>query len=159
VSNLSAISPLIANEQGKDRKSGTAGSRGTLCLIRKRLHAVLRVRFKQFYNVDDLRLLKNSRPFGFRSKYASLYDRVYARREEYNLASPGPFAGGKLRGMVTAGSRGHSEIDVCKTSAARIDEQWADMGRGPGRLTKALLVDLRYDGLDLWSASSSLCWL
>ncbi len=37
-------------------------------------------------------------------------------------------------------------------------EQWADIGRGPGRLTKALQVDLRHDGLDLCSASSSL-WL
>jgi DNA-3-methyladenine glycosylase len=36
--------------------------------------------------------------------------------------------------------------------------QWADIGRGPGRLTKALQVDLSYDGLDLCSASSSL-WL
>ncbi len=34
----------------------------------------------------------------------------------------------------------------------------ADIGRGPGRLTKALRVDLRHDGLDLCSASSSL-WL
>ncbi len=34
----------------------------------------------------------------------------------------------------------------------------ADAGRGPGRLTKALKVDLRHDGLDLCSASSSL-WL
>jgi DNA-3-methyladenine glycosylase len=37
-------------------------------------------------------------------------------------------------------------------------KQWADIGRGPGRLTKALQVDLRDDGLDLCSAGSSL-WL
>jgi DNA-3-methyladenine glycosylase len=37
-------------------------------------------------------------------------------------------------------------------------KQWADIGRGPGRLTKALKVDLRQDGVDLCSASSSL-WL
>ena len=37
-------------------------------------------------------------------------------------------------------------------------KQWADIGRGPGRLTKALKVDLREDGVDLCSASSSL-WL
>ena len=37
-------------------------------------------------------------------------------------------------------------------------KQLADIGRGPGRLTKALKVDLRDDGLDLCSASSSL-WL
>ena len=37
-------------------------------------------------------------------------------------------------------------------------KQWVDIGRGPGRLTKALRVDLRQDGLDLCSASSSL-WL
>jgi DNA-3-methyladenine glycosylase len=37
-------------------------------------------------------------------------------------------------------------------------KQWADLGRGPGRLTKALKVDLSFDGLDLCSASSSL-WL
>ncbi len=34
----------------------------------------------------------------------------------------------------------------------------AEAGRGPGRLTKALKVDLRHDGLDLCCASSSL-WL
>ena len=33
-----------------------------------------------------------------------------------------------------------------------------DIGRGPGRLTKALKVDLMHDGMDLCSASSSL-WL
>lgn len=37
-------------------------------------------------------------------------------------------------------------------------EQWAASGRGPGRLTKAMQVDLRDDGLDLCSASSPL-WL
>jgi DNA-3-methyladenine glycosylase len=37
-------------------------------------------------------------------------------------------------------------------------KQWADIGRGPGRLTKAMQVDLRHDGLDLCSPSSSL-WL
>ena len=37
-------------------------------------------------------------------------------------------------------------------------KQWADLGRGPGRLTEALKVDLRQDGADLCSASSSL-WL
>ncbi len=36
--------------------------------------------------------------------------------------------------------------------------QWDDIGRGPGRLTKALKVDLSQDGVDLCSASSSL-WL
>jgi DNA-3-methyladenine glycosylase len=34
----------------------------------------------------------------------------------------------------------------------------ADTGRGPGRLTKAMKVDLRHDGLDLCSPSSPL-WL
>jgi DNA-3-methyladenine glycosylase len=37
-------------------------------------------------------------------------------------------------------------------------KQQLDIGRGPGRLTKALKVDLRQDGADLCSASSSL-WL
>ena len=37
-------------------------------------------------------------------------------------------------------------------------KQWADIGRGPGRLTKALQVDLRQNGFDLCSPSSSL-WL
>ncbi|MGA3134319.1 MAG: DNA-3-methyladenine glycosylase [Terracidiphilus sp.] len=37
-------------------------------------------------------------------------------------------------------------------------KQWADIGRGPGRLTKALKVDLKDDGLDLCSADSPL-WL
>ncbi len=37
-------------------------------------------------------------------------------------------------------------------------KQWLDIGRGPGRLTKALKVDLGDDGLDLCSPESSL-WL
>lgn len=37
-------------------------------------------------------------------------------------------------------------------------KQSLDIGRGPGRLTKALKVDLRDDGLDLCSPDSSL-WL
>jgi len=37
-------------------------------------------------------------------------------------------------------------------------KQSADLGRGPGRLTKALKVDLRQNGADLCSANSSL-WL
>jgi DNA-3-methyladenine glycosylase len=37
-------------------------------------------------------------------------------------------------------------------------KQWLDIGRGPGRLTKALKVDLRQDGLDLCSERSPL-WL
>ena len=41
---------------------------------------------------------------------------------------------------------------------ARRRKQWADIGRGPGRLTKAMKVDLRHDGLDLCNASSPL-WL
>lgn len=42
--------------------------------------------------------------------------------------------------------------------STRRRKQWADIGRGPGRLTQALQVDLRQDGLDLCSTSSSL-WL
>lgn len=42
--------------------------------------------------------------------------------------------------------------------STRRGKQWADIGRGPGRLTKALQVDLRDDGLDLCSPDSSL-WL
>jgi len=42
--------------------------------------------------------------------------------------------------------------------STRRREQWADIGRGPGRLTKALKVDLRQDGLDMCSADSPL-WL
>ncbi|MGB6686466.1 MAG: DNA-3-methyladenine glycosylase [Terracidiphilus sp.] len=42
--------------------------------------------------------------------------------------------------------------------STRRKKQRADLGRGPGRLTKAMKVDLRHDGLDLCSASSSL-WL
>ena len=34
----------------------------------------------------------------------------------------------------------------------------SDIGRGPGRLTKALKIDLRHDGIDLCNPSSSL-WL
>jgi len=37
-------------------------------------------------------------------------------------------------------------------------KQLDDLGKGPGRLTKALKVDLRQDGADICSASSSL-WL
>ena len=43
-------------------------------------------------------------------------------------------------------------------SSMRQRKQWLDRGRGPGRLTKALKVDLRDDGLDLCSRGSSL-WL
>jgi DNA-3-methyladenine glycosylase len=42
--------------------------------------------------------------------------------------------------------------------SAHRKNQLADIGSGPGRLTKALQVDLSCDGLDLCSASSSL-WL
>jgi DNA-3-methyladenine glycosylase len=41
---------------------------------------------------------------------------------------------------------------------ARPGRQLTNIGRGPGRLTKALKVDLRADGLDLCSARSAL-WL
>jgi DNA-3-methyladenine glycosylase len=37
-------------------------------------------------------------------------------------------------------------------------KRWLDIGRGPGRLTKALQVDLRQNGLDFCSARSAL-WL
>ena len=37
-------------------------------------------------------------------------------------------------------------------------KQWNNIGKGPGRLTKAMKIDLRHDGLDLCGASSSL-WL
>jgi DNA-3-methyladenine glycosylase len=40
----------------------------------------------------------------------------------------------------------------------RRGKQLADIGSGPGRLTKALKIDLSFDGMDLCSASSSL-WL
>jgi DNA-3-methyladenine glycosylase len=42
--------------------------------------------------------------------------------------------------------------------SVRPRKQWLDIGRGPGRLTKALKVDLRDDGLDLCSPDSAL-WL
>ncbi len=42
--------------------------------------------------------------------------------------------------------------------SVRQRKHWADIGRGPGRLTKALQVELTCDGLDLCSANSSL-WL
>lgn len=42
--------------------------------------------------------------------------------------------------------------------SARGKKQWADIGRGPGRLTKAMQVDLSHNGLDFCSASSPL-WL
>jgi DNA-3-methyladenine glycosylase len=42
--------------------------------------------------------------------------------------------------------------------STRRKKQWTDIGRGPGRLTAALKVDLRQDGLDLCSATSPL-WL
>ena len=44
------------------------------------------------------------------------------------------------------------------TDSMRERKQWLDIGRGPGRLTKALKVDLGDDGLDLCSSDSSL-WL
>jgi DNA-3-methyladenine glycosylase len=42
--------------------------------------------------------------------------------------------------------------------SVRQRKQWLDIGRGPGRLTRALKVDLRQDGLDMCSARSPL-WL
>jgi DNA-3-methyladenine glycosylase len=42
--------------------------------------------------------------------------------------------------------------------STRRKKRWADIGRGPGRLTQAMKVDLSHDGLDLCGASSSL-WL
>lgn len=44
------------------------------------------------------------------------------------------------------------------TEGTRRRKHWTDIGKGPGRLTKALKVDLRQDGLDLCSADSPL-WL
>jgi DNA-3-methyladenine glycosylase len=41
---------------------------------------------------------------------------------------------------------------------ARSGKRQADIGRGPGRLTKAMKIDLRCNGLDLCGAGSSL-WL
>jgi len=43
-------------------------------------------------------------------------------------------------------------------NSTRQKKRWADIGRGPGRLTQAMKVDLSHDGLDLCSASSFL-WL
>lgn len=42
--------------------------------------------------------------------------------------------------------------------STRRRKRWADIGRGPGRLTKAMKIDLRQNGLDLCGASSPL-WL
>ena len=64
-----------------------------------------------------------------------------------NVTSEAPVVGGgvlvraiePLEGIeLMAGSRGRTRL--------------ADLGRGPGRLTKALQVDLRQDGLDLCAA-------
>ncbi len=41
-------------------------------------------------------------------------------------------------------------------NSTRRRKQWADIGRGPGRLTKAIQVDLIHEGLDLCSPESSL---
>ena len=45
-----------------------------------------------------------------------------------------------------------------RMDSSRQRKRWLDIGRGPGRLTKALKVDLKDDGLDLCSADSPL-WL
>ena len=45
-----------------------------------------------------------------------------------------------------------------RMDSMRPTKQWLDIGKGPGRLTKALQVDLRDNGLDLCSSDSSL-WL
>ena len=42
--------------------------------------------------------------------------------------------------------------------STRRGKQWADIGRGPGRLTTALQIDIEQNGLDLCSARSPL-WL
>jgi DNA-3-methyladenine glycosylase len=48
--------------------------------------------------------------------------------------------------------------DIEVTDRNRRRKQWVDIGRGPGRLTKAMKIDLRQDGLDLCGPSSPL-WL
>lgn len=48
--------------------------------------------------------------------------------------------------------------DAESMDITRAKKRWNDSGIGPGRLTRVLKVDLRYDGVDLCSASSSL-WL
>jgi DNA-3-methyladenine glycosylase len=48
--------------------------------------------------------------------------------------------------------------DIDDMHRTQPSKRWADRGRGPGRLTTAMKVDLRHDGLDLCSASSQL-WL
>jgi len=47
-------------------------------------------------------------------------------------------------------------LEVMESAHRR--KQWFDIGRGPGRLTRALKVDLNQDGLDMCSARSPL-WL
>jgi DNA-3-methyladenine glycosylase len=55
--------------------------------------------------------------------------------------------------------RGIEPLDGCEASDSIPQrKKWNDIGRGPGRLTKALKVDLRDDGLDMCSPDSSL-WL
>ena len=44
------------------------------------------------------------------------------------------------------------------TDGTQRDKEWANIGKGPGRLTKALQVDRSQNGLDLCNASSPL-WL
>jgi len=47
-------------------------------------------------------------------------------------------------------------VELMMTDSQR--NRWTNIGKGPGRLTKAMKVDLSHNGLDLCSESSSL-WL
>jgi DNA-3-methyladenine glycosylase len=65
-----------------------------------------------------------------------------------NVTSEAPGKGGGVLLRAVEPLEGSDELmaDFCGTT------RLADLGRGPGRLTKALQVDLRQDGLDLCAA-------
>jgi len=65
-----------------------------------------------------------------------------------NVTSEAPGVGGGvlLRAVEPLEGINESMVSSCGTTRR------ADLGRGPGRLTKALQVDLREDGLDLCAA-------
>ena len=62
-----------------------------------------------------------------------------------NVTSEGPGVGGGVLLRAVEPLDGIDELIAGSCGATRL----ADLGRGPGRLTKALQVDLRQDGLDL----------
>lgn len=73
-----------------------------------------------------------------------------------NISSepPGTGAGVLLRALEPLAGIDHMRRARRRTGDSRREERLPDLARGPGRLTSALQVDLRHDGLDLFAGGS-----